>query len=121
MTTLTGMARSFPEKTIECCIDDPNNETYRIIADNKKSGGVILKINKETGHNELEILFTSPDEHSKGIGFGARQAIMGLHPETKIWETCTPCFEKRHLGDCGNPFIVFNQDEISLLPASYFT
>lgn len=42
--------------TIERCIDDPKNETYRIVVDGKNVGGVILKINKETHHNELEIL-----------------------------------------------------------------
>ena len=84
-------------KTIERCIDDPENETYRIVADGKKVGGVILKINKETHHNELEILFTLPDEHSKGIGFGAWQAVEALHPETVVWETCTPYFEKRNI------------------------
>lgn len=45
-------------KTIEHCIDAPNRETYRIVVDGKKVGGVILKIDKETHHNELEILFT---------------------------------------------------------------
>ena len=43
-------------KTIERCIDAPDSETYRIIADGQKVGGAILKINKETHHNELEIL-----------------------------------------------------------------
>ena len=84
-------------KTIERCIDDPQNETYRIVVDGKKVGGVILKINKQTNHNELEILFTSPDEHSKGIGYGAWLAVEALHPETKVWETCTPYFEKRNI------------------------
>jgi len=84
-------------KTIERCIDEPNSETYRIVADGRKVGGVILKIDKETHHNELEILFTLPDEHSKGIGYGAWQAVEALHPETVVWETCTPYFEKRNI------------------------
>ena len=84
-------------KTIERCIDSPDSETYRIVADGKKVGGVILKINKETHHNELEILFVSPEEHTKGIGYGAWQAIEALHPETEVWETCTPYFEKRNI------------------------
>ena len=58
---------------------------------------MILKIDKETHHNELEILFTLPDEHSKGIGYGAWQAVEALHPETKVWMTCTPYFEKRNI------------------------
>ena len=33
-------------KTIERCIDSPDSETYRIVVDGKRVGGVILKINK---------------------------------------------------------------------------
>ena len=84
-------------KTIERCIDDPQSETYRIVVNGKKVGGAILKIDSETHHNELEILFILPDEHSKGIGYGAWQAIEALHPETVVWETCTPYFEKRNI------------------------
>ena len=84
-------------KTIERCIDSPDSETYRIIVAGRKVGGVILKINKETNHNELEILFVSPEDHTKGIGYGAWLAIEALHPETVVWETCTPYFEKRNI------------------------
>lgn len=84
-------------KTIERCIDTSQNETYRIVVDGKKVGGVILKINKETNINELEILFTSPNEHSKGVGYGAWLAVEALHPETKVWKTCTPYFDKRNI------------------------
>ena len=105
-------------KTIERCIDDPNNETYRIMLDGRKVGGVILKINNETHHNELEILFVSPEEHTKGIGYGAWQAVESLHPETEVWETCTPYFEKRNIhfyvNKCGFHIVEFynefNQD-----------
>ena len=84
-------------KTIQRCIDAPDNETYRIVVDGKAVGGVILSIDKETHRNHLEILFVLPEEHSKGIGYGAWQAVEALHPETKVWETCTPYFEKRNI------------------------
>ncbi len=84
-------------ETIERCINDINNETYRIVYDGRNVGGVILKIDNETHHNELEILFTLPDEHSKGIGYGAWQAVEALHSETEVWMTCTPYFEKRNI------------------------
>ena len=83
--------------TIEKSIDSPNSETYRIMLDGKKVGGLILTIDKETHHNHLDILFVSPDAHSKGVGYGAWQKVEALHPETKIWETCTPYFEKRNI------------------------
>ncbi len=84
-------------KTIERCIDAPDSETYRIVVDGKKVGGVIIKIDREEGHNELEILFVSPEEHSRGIGYGAWQVVEALHPETVVWKTCTPYFDKRNI------------------------
>ena len=84
-------------KTIERSIDSPDSETYRIVVEGRKVGGVILKINKETNRNELEILFVSPEEHTKGIGYGAWLAIEALHPETVVWETFTPYFETRNI------------------------
>ena len=92
-----GDGEIISRKTIEGCIDDPNNETYRIVADGETVGGVILKIDKETHRNHLEILFVIPEAHSRGIGYGAWLAIEALHPETVVWETCTPYFDKRNI------------------------
>ena len=98
-------------RTIERCIDEPENEAYRIVHDGKVVGGAILKIDGKTHHNHLEILFTLPEEHSKGIGYGAWKAIEALHPETEIWETCTPYFEKRNIhfyvNKCGFHIVEF--------------
>ncbi len=98
-------------ETIERCIDEPDNETYRIMLDGRPVGGVILKIDKVTHHNHLEILFTSPREHSRGIGYGAWLAVEALHPETVVWETCTPYFEKRnihfYINKCGFSAVAF--------------
>ena len=69
-------------KTIERCIDSPDSETYSIVLDGRKVGGVILKIDKETNQGELEILFVSPEEHTKGIGYGAWLAESGT---TWVW------------------------------------
>ena len=84
-------------KTIEKSIDNPKSETYRIMLNGEKVGGLILTIDKKTQHNHLDILFVMPEVHSKGIGYGAWQAVEALHPETIVWETCTPYFEKRNI------------------------
>ena len=84
-------------ETIERCMNDSTSETYRIVADGKKVGGLIVKINKEIHRGELEILFVSPEAHSRGIGYGAWQAVENLYPEIEVWETCTPYFEKRNI------------------------
>lgn len=72
---------------------------------------VVLAIDKETNHNHLDLLFVLPEEHGKGIGYGAWQAVEALYPETKVWETCTPYFEKRNIhfyvNKCGFHIVEF--------------
>lgn len=84
-------------ETIEQSIDAPENEAYRILLDGRAVGGAVLKINAKTHHNALELLFVNPSEHSRGIGSAAWRAVEALHPETEVWETCTPYFEKRNI------------------------
>ncbi len=84
-------------KTIERSIDGKNAETYRIVLDGQKVGGVVLQIDKEAEKGELELLFVLPECHSKGIGQAAWKAVEALHPEIRIWETITPYFEKRNI------------------------
>ena len=95
---IDGDGEIISRATIEKSIDNPQSETYRITLDGKKVGGLILTIDKEeTHHNHLDILFVLPESHSRGIGYGAWLAVEALHPETKVWETCTPYFEKRNI------------------------
>ena len=53
----------------------------------------------------------SPDAHSKGIGTAAWKIVESLYPETKVWETCTPYFEKRNIhfyvNKCGFHIVEF--------------
>lgn len=79
--------------TIDRAIDE--GEAYRIVHDGKKVGGAVIRTNGEYG--ELELLFVSPETHSKGIGYAAWCGIERLHPEVKTWETATPYFEKRNI------------------------
>ncbi|MBQ2680074.1 MAG: GNAT family N-acetyltransferase [Firmicutes bacterium] len=84
-------------KTIENCIDREGSEAYRIVCGGKNAGGVVIHTDKESGKGELELLFVSPDVHSKGIGYAAWQAVEAIHPEITVWETMTPYFEKRNI------------------------
>ena len=90
-------------KTIEDSID--GGTAYRILADGRPVGGLVVKIDNETQHNHLDLLFVDPRAHSKGIGFAAWQALERLYPDTKVWETCTPYFETRnvhfYINKCG--------------------
>jgi GNAT superfamily N-acetyltransferase len=76
-------------KTIEDSIDRENAETYWIILDGQKVGGVVLQIDKDAAKGELELLFVLPECHSKGLGQAAWKAVEALHPKIRIWETIT--------------------------------
>ena len=80
-------------ETIEESID--NGEAYRIVVYGNKVGGVVIKVDGDKG--DLDLLFVSPDVHSKGIGYAAWCEIEKLHPEVKVWETVTPYFEQRNI------------------------
>ena len=79
--------------TIEASID--TGDAYRIVVDGEKVGGVVIKVDGDKG--DLDLLFISPDVHSKGIGYAAWCEVEKLHPEVKIWETVTPYFEQRNI------------------------
>ncbi len=83
--------------TIEECLDRERTEAYRIVLDGKTVGGTVLEIDPTTQINHLELLFISPSEHSRGIGQAAWRAIESLYPETRVWVTGTPYFEKRNI------------------------
>ena len=84
-------------KTINRCIDGKNAETYRIVYEGRKVGGVVLSIDKRHRRGDLELLFVAPEEHSRGIGYAAWCAVEEMHPEIRLWETCTPYFETRNI------------------------
>ena len=79
--------------TISRSIDE--GTAFRIMQDNKPVGGVVIRT--EYDHGELELLFVSPDVHSKGIGYAAWCEIETMHPEVTVWETVTPYYEKRNI------------------------
>ena len=82
-------------KTIEQSIDGENAEAYRIIQNGKKVGGAVIRVEGDRG--ELELLFVSPETHSRGVGYAAWCAIEKQYPEVRVWETVTPYFEKRNI------------------------
>lgn len=83
--------------TIERCIDGEQSEALRILEDGRPVGGAVVKLDPVSKHNELELFFVTPNEHSKGVGFRAWQLIEERYPDTVVWETCTPYFEMRNI------------------------
>ncbi|MBQ9359340.1 MAG: GNAT family N-acetyltransferase [Abditibacteriota bacterium] len=80
-------------QTILDCIRE--GQAFRILADGRKAGGAVIRLRGERGF--LELLFVAPALHSRSVGFAAWLEIEKRFPEVRVWETCTPYFEKRNI------------------------
>ncbi len=86
-----------PRHEIEASLDACGAESFHIMANGQKAGGVVLIIDRATRHNKLELLFINPAVHSKGLGLQTWKLIEATYPDTLVWETITPYFEKRNI------------------------
>ena len=85
-----------PREDVEKYFAAAGAQVLDIVSDGKIVGGAVVVI-RPSKRNELSLLFVNVDCHGKGIGAAAWRAIEKLFPDTKIWETVTPYFEKRNL------------------------
>ena len=86
-----------PEKDIDNSLNTKGALAYKAVVDEKIVGGAIVVINEETRHNELHFLYVKYGVQTRGIGKMIWDEIEMLHSDTIVWETCTPCFEKRNI------------------------
>lgn len=86
-----------PEKDIDKSLYANGAAAYKAIVDGKIVGGAIVVIDELTQHNHLDFLYVKFGIQGKSIGKKIWGEIERLYPQTKIWETCTPYFEKRNV------------------------
>lgn len=86
-----------PEKDIDESLNGKGAVAYKAVLDCEIVGGVVVAINNETNHNHLDLLYVKRGTQGKGIGKAIWFEIEKLYPDTKVWETCTPYFEKRNI------------------------
>ena len=86
-----------PEEDIDRSLESKGAVAFKAMVDGEMLGGAIVVIDEETQHNHLDILYVKYGTQSKGIGFAIWSEIEKRYPLTKVWETCTPCFEKRNI------------------------
>lgn len=72
-------------------------ESYNVYKNGQRIGGVIVSINYLSNCNHLDFFFIDPEHHSKGLGFEVWIALEERYPDTEIWQTGTPYFEKRNI------------------------
>ena len=86
-----------PEKDIDNDLKKKNSFAYEMIDNNEIVGGAIVTINEKTNKNYLDFLFVKVGVQSKGIGKKIWDKIEKMYPNTKVWGTCTPYFDKRNI------------------------
>ena len=86
-----------PKKDIDRSLKAEGSAAYKAVVDGETVGGAVVVIYKKTQHNHLDLLYVKYGTQPKGIGFAIWNAIEKLYPETNVWETCTPYFEKRNI------------------------
>ena len=59
-------------------------------------GGAVVTA-EQAGRRALDLFYLRRGLHSRGIGLAAWQAIEARYPDTSVWETITPYFEKRNI------------------------
>ena len=105
------------DNDVQKSFDAPGAVVYHIIQDGKQVGGAVLRIDNETLHNELSLFYVSPEHHGQGIGLAAWKAIEAQYPDTVLWETGTPYFEKRNIhfyvNKCGFHIVEFYNEHNS--------
>ena len=86
-----------PTTDIVESFDTEGAEIYFAEIDGNIVGGTVIAVNKETQYNELHLLYVKVNSQNCGMGKKIWDAIEKLHPNTKIWETHTPYYDKRNI------------------------
>lgn len=86
-------------------------EVFFVQENGETVGGFAVVIHPDTQRNSLDLLYIQPQHHGKGLGRRVWQMIEARYPETKVWETHTPYFEKRNIhfyvNKCGFSIVEF--------------
>lgn len=100
-----------PEKDIDRSLNAEGAVAYKAIVNGEFLGGAVVVIDDKTQHNHLDLLYVKYGTQTKGVGYQIWNTIEKLHPDTKVWETCTPYFEKRnvhfYVNKCGFHIVEF--------------
>lgn len=99
------------DRDLEESLRAPGSAAFHIVDRGSRIGGVVLGIHPETWCNSLDFFFVRPEHQDKGVGQAAWKAVEEKYPQTRIWETVTPYFEKRNIhfyvNRCGFKIVKF--------------
>lgn len=100
-----------PKKDIVESFETIGAESYIAEVEGERVGGVIIVIDEKTRYNSLHLLYVKSSSQNSGNGLKIWKTIEELHPETRVWETHTPYFDKRNIhfyvNRCGFKIVEF--------------
>lgn len=104
-----------PDADLLESLKHPDAHSFYIVEDGQIVGGVIVQI-KANHHNHLDFFYINVGMIDKGYGTRTWKLIEETFPETQVWETVTPYFEKRniafYLKKCGFKIVdIFASDD----------
>jgi len=85
------------DEDVTAAFTAPNAVVHRILEDGRGVGGAVVSIDAETQRNALDFFYVRADCLGRGIGRKAWRAIEATYPDTLVWTTHTPYFEKRNI------------------------
>ncbi|GBU19247.1 MULTISPECIES: GNAT family N-acetyltransferase [Methylobacterium] len=89
----------------------PGAVVLHILCDGRRVGGAVVTIDGKTHRNALDLFFIATGALGRGLGLKAWRAIEERYPETRVWQTHTPYFEKRNIhfyvNKCGFSIVEF--------------
>ena len=86
-----------PEEDIDQSLNTKGAIALKAMVDGEMLGGAIIVIDEKTQCNHLDFLYVKYGTQGRGIGQAIWKEIEKRYPDTKVWETVTPYFEKRNL------------------------
>ena len=87
-----------PENDMNECLEREDSHAFELINQNNEIlGGAVVTINEKTNHNHLDFLFVKVGIQSRGLGQLIWAELEKMYPDTEIWETHTPYFDKRNI------------------------
>ncbi len=87
-----------PEEDILLSLSKEGAVAYKAVdEEGNLLGGAIVVINEKTKENHLDFLYVKHGIQSRGIGKFIWFSLEKRYPDTKVWKTCTPYFEKRNI------------------------
>lgn len=99
------------DEDVEESFNAPGADVWHIVSNGERVGGAVVTSDKKTRKSSLDLFFINPSRHSRGLGYAAWQAIERHYPDTLVWETITPYFEKRNINfyvnKCGFKIVEF--------------